>query len=110
QGAPTSPALANLCAYRMDCRLAGLARAVGAAYTRYADDLAFSGGDELARAARRAQVLVGRVALAAGFEVHMRTSGFMRQVVRQRDRRSRHFVGRGIPSRRQEIAAQRTEE
>ncbi len=27
QGAPTSPALANLCAYRLDCRLAGLARA-----------------------------------------------------------------------------------
>ena len=26
QGAPTSPALANACAYRMDCRLAGLAR------------------------------------------------------------------------------------
>src|SRR5215469_701040 len=24
QGAPTSPALANICAYRMDCRLAGL--------------------------------------------------------------------------------------
>jgi RNA-directed DNA polymerase len=27
QGAPTSPALANLAAYRLDCRLAGLARA-----------------------------------------------------------------------------------
>src|ERR1035438_8201089 len=44
QGAPTSPALANLCAYRVDCRLAGLAKSVGAQYTRYADDLAFSGG------------------------------------------------------------------
>jgi hypothetical protein len=33
QGAPTSPALANLCAYRMDMRLAGLARSVGASYT-----------------------------------------------------------------------------
>jgi len=43
QGAPTSPALANLCSYRIDCRLSGLARAVGAEYTRYADDLAFSG-------------------------------------------------------------------
>lgn len=29
QGAPTSPALANLCAYRLDCRLAGLALASG---------------------------------------------------------------------------------
>ena len=43
QGAPTSPALANVCAYRLDCRLAGLAKAVGGEYTRYADDLAFSG-------------------------------------------------------------------
>jgi hypothetical protein len=30
QGAPTSPLLANLCAYRMDCRLSGLANSVGA--------------------------------------------------------------------------------
>ncbi|WP_433081460.1 reverse transcriptase family protein [Dactylosporangium sp. CA-052675] len=43
QGAPTSPALANLCAYRLDRRLSGLAAAFGAEYTRYADDLAFSG-------------------------------------------------------------------
>ncbi len=37
QGAPTSPALANICSYRLDCRLAGLANSVGAEYTRYAD-------------------------------------------------------------------------
>jgi RNA-directed DNA polymerase len=43
QGAPTSPALANALAYRLDCRLAGLARSAGLQYTRYADDLAFSG-------------------------------------------------------------------
>src|SRR2546426_1181991 len=36
QGSPTSPALANICAYRVDCRLAGLAKSAGAAYTRYA--------------------------------------------------------------------------
>ena len=43
QGAPTSPALANLVAYRLDVRLTGIARRFDFAYTRYADDLAFSG-------------------------------------------------------------------
>ena len=83
QGAPTSPALANLCAYRLDCRLAGLARKIEAKYTRYADDLAFSGGKELERCARRFQVHVCRIALEEGFEVHTYKSRFMRPSVRQ---------------------------
>lgn len=45
QGAPTSPAVANLLTHRLDRRLTGLARAVGATYARYADDLVFSGAD-----------------------------------------------------------------
>jgi hypothetical protein len=83
QGAPTSPALANLCAYRLDCRLAGLARSVGARYTRYADDLAVSGGERLEHGARRFQVAVCRIALEEGFEIHVRKTRFMRQSVRQ---------------------------
>nr|WP_255719701.1 reverse transcriptase family protein [Pelomonas sp. P8] len=43
QGAPTSPAVANLCAFALDARLTGLAEAFGARYSRYADDLVFSG-------------------------------------------------------------------
>lgn len=43
QGAPTSPALANLCAFGLDLRLQALAQRFGARYTRYADDLVFSG-------------------------------------------------------------------
>ncbi|HVA44996.1 MAG TPA: reverse transcriptase family protein, partial [Pirellulales bacterium] len=35
QGAPTSPALANLAAYRLDCRLTALAASMEANYTRY---------------------------------------------------------------------------
>ncbi|WP_245991976.1 reverse transcriptase family protein [Mycetocola lacteus] len=48
QGAPTSPLLANLAMHRLDERLTGWANAVGARYTRYADDLTFSGDTRLA--------------------------------------------------------------
>ena len=50
QGAPSSPALANLVAFSLDRRLAGLARAFDARYTRYVDDLTFSGGGRLRNA------------------------------------------------------------
>ncbi|WP_326565820.1 reverse transcriptase family protein [Amycolatopsis rhabdoformis] len=43
QGAPSSPAVANAVTNHLDRRLKGLADALGANYTRYADDLAFSG-------------------------------------------------------------------
>jgi hypothetical protein len=83
QGAPTSPALANLCAYRLDCRLTSVARTLGASYTRYADDLVFSGGEALERRVRRFQVQVCRIALEESFEVNTRKSHFMRQGICQ---------------------------
>ena len=84
QGAPTSPALANLAAFRLDARLTGLAASLGAQYTRYADDLAFSGGAELARAVERVVVEVGAIALEEGFAVQHRKTRVMRSGVRQR--------------------------
>ncbi len=83
QGAPTSPALANLCAYRVDCRLAGLAKSVGAVYTRYADDLAFSGGEAFARCVQRFATHVAAILDEEGFRVHHRKTRIMRQGVRQ---------------------------
>lgn len=43
QGAPTSPALSNIIAFHMDDRLVALAKKCNLTYTRYADDLTFSG-------------------------------------------------------------------
>ena len=83
QGAPTSPALANLCFYRADCRLAGLAKSAGAVYTRYADDLAFSGGEEFARQAERFSIHAAAIVMEEGFRVHHRKTRVMRQSVRQ---------------------------
>jgi RNA-directed DNA polymerase len=83
QGAPTSPALANLCTYRVDCRLTGLAKSAGAEYTRYADDLAFSGGEELERKIERFSAHVAAILLEEGFTVHHRKTRVMRQGVRQ---------------------------
>ena len=83
QGAPTSPALANLAAYRLDCRLNALAGAADAVYTRYADDLLFSGNDELARCGKRFAVQVAAICMEEGFAPHWRKTRIMRASVRQ---------------------------
>ena len=83
QGAPTSPGLANLCAWRVDCRLSGLADAVGARYTRFADDLAFSGDEEFERCVERFALRAAAILLEEGFEVHHRKTRVMRRGVRQ---------------------------
>lgn len=83
QGAPTSPALANIEAYRLDCRLTGLSESVGANYTRYADDLAFSGDDDFARGAERFAVQVAAIALEEGFSINFHKTRVMRRGTRQ---------------------------
>jgi RNA-directed DNA polymerase len=84
QGASTSPALANLCAFRLDTRLAALARSMNATYTRYADDLAFSGTALNAARAGYLQRSVFAIALEEGFTVQPRKTRIMPEGVRQR--------------------------
>jgi hypothetical protein len=83
QGAPTSPALANICAYRTDCRLAGLAKSAGAVYTRYADDLAFSGDADFGRRVERFSTHAAVILMEEGLTVNHRKTRVMRQGVRQ---------------------------
>ena len=87
QGAPTSPAIANVITYRLDCRLSGLAKAAGASYTRYADDLAFSGGEEFNRSVARFAMHVAAIALEEGFRVNHRKTCVLRQ------HQSQHLTG-----------------
>jgi RNA-directed DNA polymerase len=84
QGAPTSGALANLAAYRLDVRVAGLARKVGASYSRYADDLVLSGDRELARAAPTLVARLAAIATEEGFSLNFRKTRVMTHSSRQR--------------------------
>jgi len=69
QGAPTSPGLCNALVLKLDHRLAGLARKHGLAFTRYADDLTFSG--DLDRAGMlRVNALARRIIRDEGFTVN----------------------------------------
>jgi RNA-directed DNA polymerase len=70
QGAPTSPALANLSAYSLDVRLSGLARSFGAVYTRYADDLTFSGPPRFGTSLRDFIPLVSQIVRRERFRLN----------------------------------------
>jgi hypothetical protein len=115
QGAPTSPGLANALCLRLDRRLAGLARTHGFVYTRYADDLSFSGDDP--SRLRRLRSLVARIVSEEGFRLNPRKTRVARagraqrvtgvtvnQVVglsrreRRRLRAELHRLTRGEPS------------
>ncbi len=82
QGAPTSPALANLSAYSLDVRLSGLARSFGATYTRYADDLTFSGPPRFGTSLRDFIPLVSQIVRQERF----RLNGAKRKVLRSSGR------------------------
>lgn len=84
QAAPTSPALANLCAFGLDLRLDGLAWVFGATYTRYADDLVFSGPMALRPQFRALQAWVAAIAQDEGFALHPDKTRCLPQHLQQR--------------------------
>ncbi|MBR9802149.1 RNA-directed DNA polymerase [bacterium] len=83
QGAPTSPAIANLVAYNLDVRLAGLARSFKVQYTRYADDLTFSGGEDLQYCSRVFLPLVSQIVRDERFQMHATKRKFLLPSCRQ---------------------------
>lgn len=84
QGAPTSPALANLAAFGLDVRLSALARKLGLTYTRYADDLTFScDAAKLSGRLARFRRLVRRIVASEGFKLNESKSRLFRPHQRQ---------------------------
>lgn len=83
QGAPTSPALANLAAFHLDQRLQGLCDSLDVAYTRYADDLTCSGGRDLAGRSFKFCACVEQIVRDEGFRLNPAKSRVMPRSVRQ---------------------------
>lgn len=81
QGAPTSPCLCNAILRRLDLRLAGLAAKHGFSFTRYADDLTFSGDDLTKIGDLRAGV--ARIVGQEGFSLNGEKTRIMRKGGRQ---------------------------
>jgi RNA-directed DNA polymerase len=83
QGAPSSPALANLAAFRLDLRLSALAARFGARYGRYADDLAFSGDQRLLEITPHLFPWIDTIVREEGFAVRAEKTRVMPRSQRQ---------------------------
>jgi len=83
QGAPTSPALANLSAYGLDVRLTGLAKSFGATMTRYADDIVLSGPTELLPRLRTLLPLARQIICQQRFRINQSKRRVLRSHQRQ---------------------------
>ncbi|SEK61669.1 Reverse transcriptase (RNA-dependent DNA polymerase) [Roseateles sp. YR242] len=83
QGAPTSPHLANLCTFSLDLRLEGLAYRFGAHYSRYADDLVFSGSRDTRLAPTALHAWVRTIVEEEGFRLRRDKTRLMRAGGRQ---------------------------
>jgi RNA-directed DNA polymerase len=83
QGAPTSPKLSNLLNHHLDARLFGLASALSASYTRYADDITYGLETDDASSIRKLVHMTAVIAREEGYLVHQREKLYVR---RKKDR------------------------
>ncbi|MBA4188800.1 MAG: RNA-directed DNA polymerase [Planctomycetaceae bacterium] len=83
QGAPTSPGISNQVARKLDKRLLGVAAKLGLTYTRYADDLTFSGGEALNSKTGWLLAKVRHIAQEEGFAVNEKKTRVMRRSAAQ---------------------------
>src|SRR5262249_60767938 len=83
QGAPSSPALTNIICRGLDARLARIAEELGFRYTRYADDMTFSGSGPARGNVNRLLSRVRHVVEQEGFRVHPDKTRVLRRGRRQ---------------------------
>lgn len=84
QGSPASPAISNIIAYKLDKRLQGLAAKYGFTYTRYADDLTFSAGQDNEQNINKLLYFVKQVISAEDFTIHPDKLHIMRRKHQQK--------------------------
>lgn len=79
QGAPTSPCISNLVCLKLDKRLSSFANTYNASYTRYADDLSFSGKGKL----EKMLPIIEKIINEEGFKLNHEKTRVLRKGARQ---------------------------
>lgn len=97
QGAPTSPVLSNMICYRLDTELLRIGKSARAIYTRYADDITFSGYQPPVPLFEAGPPAVGKFSpdlLSATLRAAVQSNGFVvnPDKVHYADRNSRRMV------------------
>lgn len=75
QGAPTSPILSNIACYKLDYRLQKLSEKLNIKYTRYADDIVFSG--DINKIDDKLLYTVGKIIEDEGFKINSSKTKFL---------------------------------
>ena len=83
QGAPTSPAISNLITRALDRRMQGIADKLGFRYSRYADDMTFSGNKVAVEHLTKLFWHIRRIVKDEGFTLHPDKTRIMRAGSRQ---------------------------
>ena len=83
QGAPSSPGITNVICRGLDARLDRIALELGFRYTRYADDITFSGSGDAVSLVGRALRRIRYVVEDEGFQLHPEKTRVLRKSRRQ---------------------------
>lgn len=81
QGACTSPVISNIVSFNMDNRLEKLSKKMGINYTRYADDITFSGTKD--KINNKLLYIVEQIINECGYSLNKKKTRFQSSVMRQ---------------------------